>query len=97
MEGPSPRLKFLYMDVFITILSFFCIGGLFGFILEVFFRRYVSVKRWVKPGFLVGPFIPLYGFGAAILYAFDAYIPWEAISDLPWLNVLLEILSLGLN
>ena len=84
------------MDVFITILSFFCIGGLFGFILEVFFRRYVSVKRWVKPGFLVGPFIPLYGFGAAILYAFDAYIPWEAISDLPWLNVLLEILSLGI-
>ena len=54
------------MDVFITILSFFCIGGLFGFILEVFFRRYVSVKRWIKPGFLVGPFIPLYGFGAAI-------------------------------
>ena len=84
------------MDVFITILSFFCIGGLFGFILEVFFRRYVSVKRWVKPGFLVGPFIPLYGFGAAILYAFDAYIPWEAISDLHWLNVLLEILSLGI-
>ena len=39
-----------------------------GWVLEFFFRRFVSMKRWVNPGFLVGPFIPLYGFGLVGLY-----------------------------
>ena len=89
-----PMLK-CSMGIFITLLTFFFIGGLFGFVLELFFRRFVSQKRWVKPGFLAGPFIPLYGFGFAVLYAFDAFIPWESISGMGWLNAIVEILVLG--
>lgn len=85
------------MSDFIAILSFFFLGGAFGFILELFFRRYVSQKRWVKPGFLVGPFIPLYGFGLAVLYSFDHFIPWESISHFEWLNLIVEIIVLGIS
>lgn len=45
----------------------FLIGCVCGFFIEVLFRRYVSVKKWVNPGFLKGPWIPLYGFGVVIM------------------------------
>ena len=45
----------------------FLIGCIAGFFIEVLFRRYVSVKKWVNPGFLRGPWIPLYGFGVVLM------------------------------
>ena len=48
---------------FITYLYLFIIGSFLGYIGEVFFRRYFSMKRWINPGFLKGPCLPLYGFG----------------------------------
>ncbi len=48
---------------FITYLYLFVIGSFLGYIGEVFFRRYFSMKRWINPGFLKGPCLPLYGFG----------------------------------
>lgn len=45
----------------------FLIGCVAGFCIEVLFRRFVSVKKWVNPGFLRGPWIPLYGFGVVIM------------------------------
>ncbi len=83
------------MSIFIALLAYFFLGGLFGFVLELFFRRFVSQKRWVKPGFLVGPFIPLYGFGFALLYAFDAFIPWKTLFEAEWGGIVLEIFVLG--
>jgi uncharacterized membrane protein/AraC-like DNA-binding protein len=55
------------------VLAFlFFIGSLIGWCLEVIFRRYFSSankeKKWVNPGFLNGPYIPLYGFGLCLLY-----------------------------
>ena len=50
-------------------LLFFFVYAFFGWIWE---SCYVSVrnKRWVNRGFLNGPFLPIYGFGAiAILWA----------------------------
>ena len=44
----------------------FYIGCTCGWIMELFFRRAVSGK-WVNPGFLVGPYLPIYGFGLAAL------------------------------
>ena len=40
-----------------------------GWIIELFFRRLVSQKKWMNPGFLTGPYLPIYGFGVIILYA----------------------------
>lgn len=54
---------------FFLILSFlFSIGGMTGWVIEVFYRRFVSQKHWVNPGFLTGPCLPLYGFSLCILY-----------------------------
>ncbi|MGN1182576.1 MAG: putative ABC transporter permease [Faecalibacillus sp.] len=55
------------------ILAFiFSIGSFLGWILELFFRRFFShsnpERKWVNPGFLVGPCLPLYGFSLCILY-----------------------------
>ncbi len=49
--------------MFILTVSFlFLTGSLAGWVIEVFFRRTVSQKRWMNPGFLNGPYLPLYGF-----------------------------------
>jgi uncharacterized membrane protein len=28
----------------------------------------VSQKKWMNPGFLMGPYLPIYGFGVVVLY-----------------------------
>ncbi len=55
--------------MFILTVSFlFLTGSLAGWVIEVFFRRTVSQKRWMNPGFLNGPYLPLYGFSTVALY-----------------------------
>lgn len=55
---------------YLLIFSFlFLLGSVFGWILEVFFRRFVSRHKWVNPGFCSGPYLPIYGFGLVTLYA----------------------------
>ncbi len=57
--------------IFLTYCALFFLGGLIGYVAEVLFRRFVSMKRWINPGFLKGPCIPLYGFGLCILHFFS--------------------------
>lgn len=56
------------MKYLVIIATLFVIGSLFGWVLELFFRRFVSQKKWMNPGFLMGPYLPIYGFGVVILY-----------------------------
>lgn len=56
------------MELFINYFLIFIIGSILGFIIELFYRRYFSVGSWINPGFLTGPWQPLYGFGILILY-----------------------------
>jgi len=83
------------MNWFLTYSGLFFIGGFLGWVMELFFRRYVSQKKWVNPGFLTGPLLPLYGFGVAAFYLFAQDIPWNYISANPVLNRLIEILCIG--
>ena len=55
---------------FLSYLYLFIIGSFIGWIGEVIFRRFFSMKRWINPGFLKGPCLPLYGFGVCILHFF---------------------------
>ena len=56
------------MNVFLTLAFLFFIGSTLGWVLELFFRRIVSKGEWINPGFLVGPYLPLYGFGLCVFY-----------------------------
>ena len=52
----------------VKLLLIFFLGAIAGWVVELFFRRFVSSKKWVNPGFLQGPYLPLYGFGLVFLY-----------------------------
>lgn len=54
------------MNLFLQFVFIFYMGCSLGWLLELLFRRIVHGK-WVNPGFLIGPYLPIYGFGLAIL------------------------------
>ncbi len=58
-------------NIFTKILSetvfLFILGGSLGWLCELIFRRIVHHK-WINPGFLVGPCLPLYASGVLLLY-----------------------------
>ena len=60
------------MNIFLALAYLFFIGAVFGWFLEVLFRKFFSASnpehRWINPGFCVGPYIPLYGCGLCILF-----------------------------
>lgn len=61
------------MNIFLIFAYLFFIGSTVGWVLELFFRRFFSranpERKWINPGFCVGPYLPLYGTGLCILYA----------------------------
>ncbi len=57
------------MSYLVIISTLFVIGSLGGGVIELLFRRFVSQKKWMNPGFLTGPYLPIYGFGVIVLYA----------------------------
>lgn len=57
------------MQTFIRYLFLFIIGALSGWVLELAFRS-IKNKSLTNPGFLGGPYLPLYGFGVIILHFF---------------------------
>jgi uncharacterized membrane protein len=83
------------MDIFVSYSALFFAGGVIGWVIELFFRRFVSAGRWVNPGFLTGPILPLYGFGLIGFYFLANVIPWSALSSQGWLNYLIEVLAIG--
>ncbi len=60
------------MSKLLIILFLFFMGSIIGWIIELFFRRFLSKsninKKWINPGFLIGPYLPLYGSGLCTLY-----------------------------
>ena len=81
------------MKYLVIISTLFVIGSLFGWVLELFFRRFVSQKRWVNPGFLVGPYLPIYGFGVICLFAVSNI---SFGINIEWLDILVHILLIGI-
>jgi uncharacterized membrane protein len=81
------------MQTLLNIAYLFCAGSVLGYILEVFYRRFFSAKRWTKPGFLYGPFLPIYGFGIVLMYVFSTAI--KINTPYQWLNDLLSVLVIG--
>lgn len=86
------------MAIFAVISTLFVVGSLFGWILEVFFRRFFSQHRWMNPGFLTGPYLPIYGFGVIGLYGLSELFRSIAFpSSFPhWVTIILQILLIGI-
>ncbi len=67
------------MSIFLILAFLFAIGSFLGWVLEVIYRHFAS-KKWINPGFLVGPWLPIYGFSLCVLYLLtliESYIPTE--------------------
>ncbi len=60
------------MNLLLVLAFLFFSGSITGWIIELFFRRFISdanpERKWINPGFLVGPYLPLYGFGLCALF-----------------------------
>ncbi len=82
------------------ILAFlFFVGSTIGWVIELVFRRFFSSnnpeRKWINPGFLVGPCIPLYGFSLCILFALASLEPGMQIENAALRKILLfSIMSL---
>ncbi|MCR5253728.1 MAG: putative ABC transporter permease [Treponema sp.] len=72
------------MKFFLVITFLFFAGSLIGWGIELFFRRFFSKnnteRKWINPGFLMGPYLPLYGFSLVILFLLS-YIDVSFISN----------------
>lgn len=56
---------------FLILAFLFSMGCILGWGLEVVYRRFKpdnKERKWINPGFLTGPYLPLYGFGLCMLY-----------------------------
>ena len=80
------------MKYLVIISTLFVIGSLLGWVIELFFRRFVSQKKWMNPGFLTGPYLPIYGFGVVVLYGVSN-IPLGIES--PVWDVIIKLLFIG--
>ena len=61
------------MNHLLIVMTLFAGGSMLGWVIELFFRRYLDPverlkKRFSNPGFLVGPCLPIYGTGLVALY-----------------------------
>lgn len=81
-----------FVDVLLTAAFLFFIGSTLGWCIEVVFRRIFTAKKWINPGFLTGPYLPLYGFGTVGLFAISL-IPLD--TGMRWLDCTLIILIMG--
>lgn len=62
--SPQQIVRFFIL----SSMFFFIVGSLFGWVFELFFRRFLTAKRWLNPGFFKGPYLPIYGFGGVLLF-----------------------------
>ncbi len=91
----------VFEAAFLTVTFLFMVGSMFGWGLELLFRRFISTKnpqrKWINPGFLTGPCLPLYGFGLLSLYIMSLipYVGEDVIHKLDRLQVTVQILAMG--
>ena len=60
------------MSVLLKLCFLFFVGSVSGWVAELLFRRFLSSanpeRKWINPGFCIGPYLPLYGVGLCLLY-----------------------------
>lgn len=81
------------MSILLTLADLFFIGSVSGWCLELVFRKFFSSAnpkhKWINPGFCIGPYVPLYGFGLCILYLLASIGDLYGIAGSIWGKALL--------
>ena len=90
------------MSLFLTLADLFFIGSVFGWVLELLFRKFFSgtnpEHRWINPGFCVGPYLPLYGTGLCVLYLLEGLGGRCGLGDSPeGVAALLALMALSMT
>lgn len=86
---------------FLIITFLFMVGSSFGWVLELFFRRFISTanphRKWINPGFLAGPCLPLYGFGLVALFVMSLlpFVGRDITARLEPAEIIVAILAMG--
>lgn len=80
------------MTALLTLCFLFFVGSCIGWCIEVLFRRLFTAKKWINPGFLTGPYLPLYGFGVVGMFLI-CLIPIDVGAK--WANALITIAVIG--
>lgn len=93
------------MELFLTFAFLFFIGSVVGWGMELVYRRFFSAanpdRKWINPGFCVGPYIPLYGVGLCLLFllaSLEGYIPmthpiWKKVTLFAIMAVCMTVLE----
>ena len=68
------------MTILLILAFLFFVGSIFGWFIELFYRRFFSAnnpeRKWINPGFCTGPYLPLYGSGLCVLYLMAGIRPY---------------------
>lgn len=81
------------MSMFLTLAFLFFMGSVAGWVLELFFRRFISSanpeRKWINPGFCTGPYVPLYGLGLCCMYLIVSLEKYALVRSVFWNRALL--------
>ena len=87
--------------VFLALTFLFMVGSMIGWVIELFYRRFISKnnpeRKWINPGFLVGPCLPLYGFGLTGLFVMSLfpYVGQDIAKESTPMQLVVTILAMG--
>ena len=88
------------MTYLYSFATLFIIGSVGGWVSELFFRHFKFLvfhkkNRWINPGFLTGPCLPIYGFGLAALYFLSYFGEKLNFTDNAVLRAIVIIISMA--
>ena len=80
----------IFDDITISsFILFFAVYAFMGWVIEVIYRS-VSQRQLINAGFLFGPFLPIYGFGAVFIILLEFLIhPWPLPVKIAFYGIIL--------
>lgn len=88
------------MNYLLIYAFLFFIGCLAGWGIELIYRRFFSKNnpdhKWINPGFLTGPWLPIYGFGLCLMYVISGLIMIQPVSGNKVVDTVLILLIMML-
>ncbi|MGN1001645.1 MAG: hypothetical protein ACI4PC_02650 [Oscillospiraceae bacterium] len=83
------------MNILLVLAFLFFMGSLIGWGIEVLFRRFISranpERKWINPGFMTGPYLPLYGLGLVFLFLIAGLEKYSLIKSPFWNKIVLFV------